>query len=104
MIGEDTEEIYWYSESDLAGCRATSKSTSGGLLVIGDHFIKGWPKTQNRISLISAEAELIAVAKLSAEALGLISLGRDLGEENVDKMWEASSAAMSIVSRLGAGN
>ena len=71
--------------------------------MIGGHFIKGWSKTQNSIALSSAEAELIAMAKLSAEALGLISLARDLGEEKIGKVWADSSAAIAIVNRLGAG-
>ena len=97
------EEIDGYTDSDWAGCRETGKSTSGGVLMIGGHFIKGWSKTQNSIALSSAEAELIAMAKLSAEALGLISLARDLGEEKIGKVWADSSAAIAIVNRLGAG-
>ena len=80
------EEIDGYTDSDWAGCRATGKSTSGGVLMIGGNFIKVWSKTQNSIALSSAEAELIAMAKLSAEALGLISLARDLGEEKIGKV------------------
>ena len=71
--------------------------------MIGGHFIKGWSKTQNSIALSSAEAELIAMAKLSAEALGLISLARDPGQEKVGKVWADSSAVIAIVRRLGAG-
>ena len=41
-------------------------------------MIKAWSKTQNSISLSSAEAELIAMVKLSTELLGLMSLARDL--------------------------
>jgi len=28
-----------YTDSDWAGCRATGKSTSGGVVMTGDHFI-----------------------------------------------------------------
>ena len=37
-------EITGYSDSDWAGCRVTGKSTSGGALMIGSHFIKGRPQ------------------------------------------------------------
>ena len=32
-------EVTGYSDSDWAGCRVTGKSTSGGALMIGSHFI-----------------------------------------------------------------
>ena len=67
-----------YTDSDLAGCVRTAKSTSGGILMIGTHMIKAWSNTQNSISLSSAEAELIAMVKLSTELLGLMNLARDL--------------------------
>ena len=44
------------------------------------------------------------MAKLSAEAVGLISLVRHLGEEKIGKVWADSSSAIAIVNRLGAGN
>ena len=56
-------EVTGYSDSDWAGCRVTRKSTSGGAIMIGGHFIKGWSRTQNHITLSSAEAELIALVK-----------------------------------------
>ncbi|MDA8583520.1 hypothetical protein N9L68_04785 [bacterium] len=39
-------DITGHSESDWAGCRVTGKSTSGGALMIGGQFIKGWARTQ----------------------------------------------------------
>ena len=33
-------EVTGYSDSDWAGCRVTRKSTSGGAIMIGGHFIK----------------------------------------------------------------
>ena len=57
--GEETE-ITGYSDSDWAGCRVTGKSTRGGVIMIGSHLIKGWSRTQNHVTMSSAEAELIA--------------------------------------------
>ena len=48
---------------------AHSKVRQRGILMIGGHMIKPWLKTQNSISLSSAEAELIAMVKLSTELL-----------------------------------
>ena len=64
-------EVTGYSDSDWAGCRVTGKSTSGGALMIGGHFLKGWSRTQNHVTLSSAEAELIALVKCSAELMGM---------------------------------
>jgi len=59
----DEAQVTGYTDSDWAGCRVTGKSTSGGALMIGTHFIKGWSRTQNRVTMSSAEAELIALVK-----------------------------------------
>ena len=66
-------------------------------------MIKAWSKTQNSISLSSAEAELIAMVKLSTELLGLMSLARDLNCRLHGRVWADSSAALAIVKRSGAG-
>ena len=60
-----------YSDSDWKGCRVTGKSTSGGVVRIGTHFIKGWSRTQNHGTLSAAEAELIAMVKCTAESMGV---------------------------------
>ena len=75
-------EVTGYSDSDWAGCRVTGRSTSGGALMIGSHFIKGWSRTPNHVTMSSAEAELIAMVKCSAELLGLRSLMMDLGRDS----------------------
>ena len=71
--------------------------------MIGGHMIKAWSKTPNSISLSSAEAELIAMVKLSAELLGLMSLARDLDYRLHGRVWADSSAALAVVKRSGAG-
>ena len=38
--GEE-ETLDGYSDSDWAGCRVTGKSTSGGVVMVGEHYIKG---------------------------------------------------------------
>ena len=59
------------SDSDWAGDKKTRKSTSGGIIRIGSHFIKSWSKGQSTIALSSAEAELYAIIKTASESLGI---------------------------------
>ena len=68
--------------------------------MIGSHFIKGWSKTQNSVTLSSAEAELVVQVKSSAEVLGIRSIMMDLGR---DSNGLDSSAALAIAKRKGAG-
>jgi len=53
--------------------------------------------------LSSAEAELIAMVKLSTELLGLMNLARDLNCRLHGRVWADSSAALAVVKRQGAG-
>ena len=52
-----------YNDSDWAGDRKTRKSTSGGVITIGSHYVKSWSKDQSMIALSSAEAELYGIIK-----------------------------------------
>jgi len=97
------EECEGYTDSDWAGCRRSGKSTSGGALMIGRHFIKGWSRTQNSVTLSSAEAELVAMVKLSSELLGVLSMMKDLGTEGRGVVYADSSAALAISKRRGSG-
>ena len=71
--------------------------------MIGQHFIKGWSKTQSSITLSSAEAELVAICKLGAEIIGVGSMAADLGADLKVVMHADSSAAIAISKRRGAG-
>ena len=100
---EEQSVLKGWSDSDFAGCRKTAKSTSGGVLTVGGHYIKSWSATQKTIALSSGEAELTALVKCSCEVIGAIQLAEDWdmsleGEVHVD-----SSAALGVVSRQGAG-
>ena len=95
-----------YSDSDWAGDRKTGKSTSGGLVMIGGHLIKSWSRTQDSVTLSSAEAELVALGKLAMEALGIRSMSQEwqITNENVaSTLYADASAALSIAKRQGAG-
>ena len=71
--------------------------------MIGSHFIKGWARTQNHVTLSSAEAELVALVKCSAELLGAKSMMRDFGVDKSGVIYADSSAALAIAKRKGAG-
>ena len=71
--------------------------------MIGGHFIKRWSRTQNHVTLSSAEAELIALVKCSAELLGVRSMLRDFGRSSEGVVYVDSSAALAIARRKGAG-
>ena len=92
-----------YTDSDWAGCKTSCRSTSGGVIQLGWHFIKGWSSTQTVLAMSSAEAELYALVKGASQTLGLISLARDLGQRVDGTVHSDASAALGIVNRDGLG-
>ena len=92
-----------HSDSDWAGCRVTGKSTSCGVVMIGSHVLKGWSRTQNHVTMSSAEAELIALVKCTTECMGIQSMYRDWGTNMKCDLYADSSAALAIAKRKGAG-
>ena len=97
------EEVFGFSDSDWAGCRKTSRSSSGGAMLVGSHCIKTWSATQKSITLSSGEAELVAAVKMSCELIGLCQLAKDWGQDFKAKVWVDSSAAIGVVHRKGCG-
>ncbi len=71
--------------------------------MIGSHFFKGWSRTQYSVSLSSAEAELIALVKGTAEMLGVRSMWEDRGVKKAGIIYADSCAALSIPNGKGAG-
>ena len=62
--------------------------------MIGSHFIKGYSRTQNHVTTSSAEAELIAMVKCTAECMGIRAMVRDWGQELSGILYADSSAAL----------
>ena len=85
--------------TDWAGCHKTCKSTSGGTIQAGSHWIKSWSSTQKVVALSSGEAELIAAVKMSTEALGMMSMTHDWGLSYGARIMADSSAALGIIQR-----
>ena len=92
-----------FSDSNWAGCRKTGKSTSGGVMMIGGHVVKTWSSTQKSITLSSAEAELVAAVKMSAELIGVTQLAADWGLNMQGKVHVDSTAAIAVAERRGNG-
>ncbi len=92
-----------FVDSDWAGCKGTCRSTSGGGAKVGFHTIKTWSTTQAIIALSSGEAELYALTKGAAIALGIVSLAADFGLQLHLKLHTDASAAVGIVHRQGVG-
>ena len=71
--------------------------------MVGEHFLKGWARTQNSVTLSSAEAELVAMGKTAAELIGIGAMGRNFGIETQGVLHADSSAAIAIAKRRGSG-
>ena len=67
------------------------KSTSGGCLMIGSHFLRAWSKMQQAVTTSSAEAELVAMNRAASELLGCMAMFTDFGESD----GRARTAALS---------
>ena len=92
-----------YSDANWAGCSRTARSTSGGTVMHGTHFLKSWSTTQKNITLSSGEAELVAAVKAAVEAIGLTRLAFDWGDSVEASVQVDSSAAIGVSSRRGSG-
>jgi len=101
-----------WTDSDYAGDKVSRKSTSGGLIMLGDHMIKSWSSTQPVIALSSGEAEYYAIVKGSSVGMGVKSMLIDWdvlttintmhSSEDI-KVNTDSSAARGICHRRGLG-
>ena len=92
-----------FTDSDWAGCVKTARSTSGGIVAVGDHVLKTYSRQQKVVALSSAEAELYAMVTASAETLAMIAYARDLGHELDGEVFTDSAAALGISQRAGIG-
>ena len=95
--------MWVFTDSDWAGCTKTRRSTSGGVVTHGGHWLGHWSRTQPTIALSSGEAELNASNLGGSEGIGLVNIIRDLGEDIKLIVLEDSSASIGIGSREGTG-
>ena len=67
-----------YPDDDWGGDKATSRSVSAGVIMRGGHCLEVWTKTQQVVSLSSAESELHAAVQTASEGLGIQRVAKDL--------------------------
>ena len=101
---QDMPEVFTtFTDSDWAGCLKSARSTSGGVVCLGEHTIKTYCKKQNVVALRSAEAELFAMFSKSAESMAVQAYASDLGIHLSSELYADSSAALGIAKRAGIG-
>ena len=70
--------------------------------MLGAHLVKSWSRTQDSVTLSSAEAELVALGKLAMESLGVRTMCQEwkLTPEGIPSpLYADASAALSIAKR-----
>ena len=97
------DHLKGYSDSDWAGCAKTAKSTSGGAIMLGRHWLKSWSSTQKTVALRSGEAELTAIVKMSTEMIGVLNMMLDWKAQYGARSFADSTAALGVVNRKGSG-
>ena len=100
---EQVHAINCYGDSDFAGEVETRKSTSGGLMMLGNHPVKNWSSTQTVVALSAGEAELYAINKAAASGLGAQSILSDLGMNLEVVIYTDATSGKAMASRRGLG-
>ena len=100
---EEQQVITTSSDANWAGCLHSTKSTSGGSILVGDHLIKTWSKTQTNIALSSTESEFYSTLKAAQESIGIISLAEDFNKTMTARLQVDASAALGVAQRMGIG-
>ena len=98
-----TRVIVTSTDADWAGEHATRKSTSGGIMQLGQHVLKSWASTQSVIALSSGESEFYSIVKGASQSLGLQALMSDLNIRCGIKLLTDATTGKSIASRRGLG-
>ena len=89
--------------SDWAGQTTTCKSTSGGVVQWRNATLTAWSRTQQTVSLSSAEAELYALTTGVAEGMVTKHLLQELGHEVILMNHVDSQSAKAWASKRGLG-
>lgn len=90
-------------DSDHAGCLRTRKSTSGLILMAGQHCLKTSSTLQTTIALSSGESEYYSIVKCAAMVIGAQAMFKEWGIDLSCKILTDSSAAKGMSSRRGLG-
>lgn len=96
-------DIHVIDGAGWAECRARTRSTSGGVIVLSRMTVKSWSFTQGSIATSSGESELDALVWGVDEALGLQAMLEDVGWRFKPKLHVDISAAKGVSVRAGLG-
>ena len=99
----DVPAVKVWTDTDFAGCKTTRKSTSGGVIQVGNHVVKSWSSTQQVIALSSGEAEYYGMVKGASHAIGVRNMLKDWGVTAGIELATDASAAKGISCRRGLG-
>ena len=99
----DVKMAVAYSDSDWAGCKASRRSTSGGMVTLGGAVLRSWSNRQATIALSSGEAEFHAASKAAAEVMAVGSMMHELGWPVARRLFVDASAAQAMSNRQGLG-
>ena len=101
--GHDLNVMYGLSDSDFAGCKDTSRSTSGYIVLLNGGPIAYYSGRQSTTALCTAMAETIALAKLVVKIKHLRALMHDLQvrqnqETQIEStiVWVDNTAALAV--------
>ncbi|GJX73989.1 hypothetical protein Tco_0312584 [Tanacetum coccineum] len=72
-------ELTAFSDADHAGCIDTRKSTSVGILFLGDKLVSWMSKKQDCTAMSSAEAEYVALSASCAQVMWMRTQLKDYG-------------------------
>ena len=97
------KKITAWVDGDHAGCSRTRRSTSGWVLMLGQHCIRTWSSTQSVVALSSGESEWYAMLKGASVAMGLRSMVAEMGVGMEVELRTDSRAAKGIAHRVGLG-
>ena len=89
----EVKEVVVFADTDFAGCAKTRKSTSGGVIMYGRHFLNSWSTSQIVVALSSGEAEYYGLVKEAAQAIGFKKMMEELGVNIGVKLKTDASAA-----------
>ena len=71
--------------------------------MLGSHCVRHFSRTQATVALSSAEAELAACVKASADSIGMQQAALDLGMDLKITIRSDASAALGAIARRGSG-
>ena len=69
----------------------------------GAHLVKAYSRTQSNIALSSGEAEFYGLVSTASEALGLVAMTEDFGDQVESYLYADASAAIVVANQEGLG-